>query len=330
MITRLALIGLEAPQAIPYLKCLRKMPEVRPTIVVEAQVDLLQDQDELLSGVKTFPHFRNMLKEVSVDGVIVCGASSRRWETIVGCARAGKSILCENPISRDSVEAHQILAICQAHDVLLGVCFPVRWSPFHKDLRQSISEGKLGELQTVKVLEARQVSKSDSSCTSWFADRAIMRLGTIFIDTLRWLFNSEFTRVMVASAGESVDSTPYDCIPLQLEMSNGVAITLGINMSAFLVPGKEFRDFWVEIAGSQGRVSFNLFKGVSSDNLDIERLDDSGISESKVVDSMLSNFVQAIHGRESISAAGIDGVKALEVFEAARKACGSERIVTLL
>ena len=330
MITRLALIGLEAPQAIPYLKCLRKMPEVRPTIVVEAQVDLLQDQDELLSGVKIFSHFRNMLKEVSVDGVIVCGASSRRWETIVGCARAGKSILCENPISRDSVEAHQILAICQAHDVLLGICCPVRWSPFHKNLRQCISQGKLGKLQTVNLLEARQVSKSDSSCTSWFADRTPMHLGISFIDTLRWLFNSEFTRVMVASTDKSVDSTQYDSMPLQLEMSNGVVITLGINMSAFLVPGKEFRDFWVEIAGSQGRVSFNLFKGVSSDNLDIERLDDSGISESKVVDSMLSNFVQAIHGRESISAAGIDGVKALEVFEATRKADGSESIVTFL
>lgn len=101
-------------------------------------------------------------------------------------------------------------------------------------------------------------------------------------------------------------------------------------MSSFLVPGKELRDFWVEITGSQGRVSFNFFKGASSCDLDIERLDDSSSSESDAVYSMLGNFVQAIHGRESISAAGIDGVKALEVFEAARKACGSENVVTLL
>lgn len=50
-----------------------------------------------------------------------------------------------------------------------------------------------------------------------------MCLGTIFVDSLRWLFNSEFTRVMVGSPGESVDTTHYDCIPLQLEMSNGVS-----------------------------------------------------------------------------------------------------------
>lgn len=86
MTTRLALIGLAAPQAVVYLRCLRKMPEVRLSIVVEGQVGLLQSQDELLSGVKTFLHFRNMLEEVSVDGVIICDASSRRWETIVGCA----------------------------------------------------------------------------------------------------------------------------------------------------------------------------------------------------------------------------------------------------
>ncbi len=154
MTTRVALIGLDQLSAGLYLRHLRRMPGVLLTAVVEAQSYLLAAQGEWLQGVAAYSSHRNLLNQAAVDGVVICDASGCRKETVVDCARAGKSILCENPISEGLVEAREMWAISQAHDVLFGVCFPIRFCAAHGRIRQRVLEGSLGELLNIKVRES--------------------------------------------------------------------------------------------------------------------------------------------------------------------------------
>ncbi len=313
MTTRVALIGLDQLSAGLYLRHLRRMPGVWLTAAVEAQSCLLAARGEWLQGVATYSSHRDLLNQAAVDGVVICDAGCHRKEIAVDCARAGKSILCENPISESVVEAREMWAISQAHDVLFAVCFPIRLSAVHGRIRQRVLEGNLGDLLKVKVRMSGASSGAEARDSSSGKKIPRMRLDTTLIDTLRWLLAAEFTVVEVTEPGGAPHGRS-GC--LRLEMSNGVAVIVeGSRMhlpEAVTMP----RSYCLEISGSGGHLDLDLISEASSIRSELDRDEPATAPTYR----MLGNFVEAMQGRAQIAAAGTDGLRAIEVLEAARRA----------
>ena len=72
----------------------------------------------------------------------------------------------------------------------------------------------------------------------------------------------------------------------------------------------------LEIRGPRDRLDLELFAVADSAGLD------PGCSRSKEtpIRRMLANFVEAVRGRTRIAAGGMDGLRAIEVVDAARRA----------
>jgi len=322
MTTRLALVGFGGPTAGIYLECLRQMPDVLLAAVVEPGSCPSMQTDGEFHGVATFPHHRILLEQFPAEGMVICDSGDRRRETVVDCVRAGKPILCDDPISEALVEAREMWAVSQAHDVLFGVCFPVRMSSTCSRVRKRILQGSLGNPLTVSVRQSegnRGLSSEDpSGGDSGFRTNP----GTALVDTLRWLLGGEFTLVAVMGPGEGTG----DCSArLRLEMNHGSVVT--VERSLMDPPGvvTMANAVCLEICGPRGRLDLELFAGADFAGLD----PGCDGSEETPIRRMLANFVAAVRGRERVAAGGMDGLRAMEVVEAARRACKYRTAVVL-
>lgn len=313
MTTRVALVGLGEPTAGTYLECLGQMPEVLLAAVVESESCLSMEPGGKFHGLATFPHHRILLEQFPADGMVICVSGDRRKETVVDCVRAGKPILCENPISEALVEAREMWAISQAHDVLFGVCFPVRLSSACCRVRKRILQGSLGNPLTVTVRKSDGSTglSSEDPCGGDSGLRA--NPGTALVDTLRWLLGGEFTLVSVMDSG---DGTGERSAWLRLEMNHGSVVTVERSLMDPLGVVKTAGAVSLEISGPLGRLDLELFAGADSAG------SDPGCDRSKEtpIRRMLANFVEAVRGRAGVAAGGMDGLRAIEVAEAARRA----------
>ncbi len=140
-----------------------------------------------------------------------------------------------------------------------------------------------------------------------------MRLDTTLIDTLRWLLAAEFTLAEVTEPG----GAPHGCSGcLCLEMSNGVVVTLESSLVRLPEGVKKTGNLRLEISGSRGHLELDLVPETDPVRSELERNEPATTPTYR----MLDNFVKAIQGRARIAAAGTDGLRAIEVLEAARHA----------
>jgi predicted dehydrogenase len=325
---KLAIISFEHVHAAHYLECLRRMPQVEIAGVVEHNPERLSTHADVLEGI-SLTDCQSLLDREAVDGVILCSANAKHKPMAIDFARAGIPILCEKPIATKTADAREMLAVCQAHDVPLGICFPVRFSePLHQ-AKRLIQQGGLGKVLAVNATN-RGMMPGD-----WFVDPQLSGGGAIMdhtvhvVDALRWLFDAEFTQVF-AHAATRLHSIPVEDVGLlTLEMSNEVFVTLDTSWSR---PNRSFPiwgDVMLELIGTRGVLSLDLLPWTLSHYSEaagkhLAEARDGGLNQ-----RLLKNFVGVIKGEAEFAAKGLDGLRALEVAEAAYKSIATQKVVAL-
>ncbi|WP_068117040.1 Gfo/Idh/MocA family protein [Tropicimonas marinistellae] len=87
----------------------------------------------------------------AVDFVLLCTPPNARMEIVQTLTRAGKPILMEKPVERDSVAAEEIVTLCEAAGVPLGVVFQHRCREASQRAAALVAEGALGRIALVEV-----------------------------------------------------------------------------------------------------------------------------------------------------------------------------------
>lgn len=102
-------------------------------------------------GFATHSSIGEIAAAPDVDAAIVLTPPNQRLELVEMLAGAGKHILLEKPVERESVAAENIVRICEDAGVVLGVVFQHRFREASKALIKLIDEGALGAMATVRV-----------------------------------------------------------------------------------------------------------------------------------------------------------------------------------
>ena len=283
----------------------------------------------LLEGLTVVSDYGQLLRPGAVDGVLVCSANGRHKQMVLDFARAKIPILCEKPIATKSADAREMLAICEANDVPLGICFPVRFSEPLRQAKRLVEQGGLGQVVAVKA------TNHGTMPGDWFADPQLSGGGAVMdhtvhvVDALRWLFDAEFTQVFAHAANRLHPIPVEDVGLLTLEMSNEVFVTLDTSWSR---PNRSFPiwgDVTIEIIGTRGVLSLDLFPWTLNYYSESAGKHLADARDGDLSLRMLENFVGMIEGRATLSATGLDGLRALEVVEAAYRSIATQRVVPL-
>ena len=329
MTTRLAIIGFEHVHAPHYLRCLNSLADVSVVAIVEPHPKLAAQHSELIGRIPIKKNYRELLQADLIDGAIICSANSRHRQMVIDIARAGLPILCEKPLATKTQDAREMLAICQAHDTALGICFPCRFSELLHQAKHLIKQGAFGEIVAVKA------TNRGTMPGGWFTDPALSGGGAIMdhtvhvVDALRWIFECEFVRAYAIASTRLHDISVEDSAVLSLEMSNGVFVTVDASWSRPEHSFPIWGDVKMSIIGTRGILELDLFPWTLNFFSEQAGKHLAVSHDGNLNQRMLENFIRCMRDQQPVSPDGLDGLRALEIVEAAYRSIATGQVVLL-
>lgn len=193
----------------------------------------------------------DILNDPEIDAVLICSSTDTHSDYIIQAAKHKKHIFCEKPIDYDLPRVRQAIQAAEDAGVKLQIGFGRRFDHNHRAVYDSIREGKIGDVQLLKI-SSRDPEPPPVSY--------VKVSGGIFYDMMihdfdmaRFLVGSEVTEVYASGSvlidpaiGEAGD---VDTAMVMLKFENG-AIGV-IDNSRQAVYGYDQR---LEVFGSKGCV----------------------------------------------------------------------------
>ncbi len=114
------------------------------TVTPEVEAFAKQHQLRLLDS------YAAVLRDGSIDAVVLATPPSGHMQQIVAAADAGKHVFCEKPFTFSKAEAEAAVAAVRKAGRVIGVGYNRRFHPEMAKLRERIKAGELGVIQHVE------------------------------------------------------------------------------------------------------------------------------------------------------------------------------------
>lgn len=268
-----------------------------------------------------------------VEGVIIASVNSEHRRLVELAAAAGAHVLCEKPLATRVEDARTMVAACAAAGVRLMTAFPMRFSPVIRALEDSLRAGTLGE---IVCLEGVNTGEMPDIHRAWFVDPVLAGGGAVMdhvvhlADLARWLLGSEV--VEVYAVANRILQERFDPVEtgglVSLRFANGAFATIDCSWSK-----PRSYPTWgglsIEVVGTKGVVTADAFR----QHLVLYGTREAGISwpfwGSDPNVGMLIEFVAAIREDREPAVTGLDGLRAVEIVEAAYRSIATGQPVAL-
>ncbi len=273
-----------------------------------------------------------VLADPEVEAVIIGSSTDTHADLIEAAAETGKAIFCEKPIDLDLARTRACLAAVDKAGVPLFIGFNRRFDPSFAGLKEALGAGRIGKLENLTI-----TSRDPAPPPGDY----VARSGGLFRDMMihdfdmaRWLLGEEPVRlyargsVLVDPAiGEAGD---VDSAVVVLETAAGVLCQI-IN-SRRAAYGYDQR---IEAFGEKG-----LLLAGNRDARSLQTWSEAGIAGEKPLYFFLERYAQAyraemahflacLAGKALPKVAANDGLRALELAEAANESLKSGQAVKL-
>jgi myo-inositol 2-dehydrogenase/D-chiro-inositol 1-dehydrogenase len=153
-------------------------------------------------GVKeTYATYEELLKNPQIDGVIISLPTYLHAECTELAAEAGKHVLLEKPLARNSAEGEKIVKSCRKNGVTLMTGYHFRFSPQFAQIKKDLANGIIGETQIAHATMVgpgpffhRSEGYSPRPVPSWWFDKeltgggAMIDLGCHMLNLVQWYF----------------------------------------------------------------------------------------------------------------------------------------------
>ena len=249
-----------------------------------------------------------------VEAVSICTPTVTHADLAMQAIEAGKHVLVEKPMTNTTDEAKELINAAKKRGVHLAVGFVERFNPAVSEAMNIISKGEVGE---VILAHTRRVSRRPLR----IGDVGVIKdLAIHDIDIVNQLFKSK-AKTVFASAG----SIAHD-----FEDYANIIVCFDNNRSAFIetnwLTPRKVRT--LTITGTEGLINVEyITQQIIVENN--ERLYQPFLNYGEPLLRELDSFVNSILNDESPEVRGEDGLRALEISEAAIQSAKSGKPVPL-
>lgn|GEM_PF-102270 len=273
------------------------------------------------AGLTVFDTPRALLSS-AIDAVVICSENARRAEWTIAAARAGKHILCENPLGVSLQDVDDMIRACREAGVRLMTAFPYRYLPAVREAKRAVARGDIG---TVLALKGSCRGKLPEG---WFADPflagggVVMEHGVLVADLMRWLTNDEPDAVY-AEIGRWSDEerAVEDTALIHAAFGGGWQAVLDISWSSGatpLAPGS----LTIEIIGTDGMIGIDFFAQANELYRSQGALAESSYWGDRGDEELFEDFIHTVRSGHPAPTTGEDGraaaAVALAAYESAR------------
>jgi predicted dehydrogenase len=97
-------------------------------------------------GIRLVPVYEQVLKDGSIDAVVLATPHSTHAEQIGAAAKAGKHVFVEKPLGLSRADCERAVAACAEGNVTLAVGYNWRFQPALREVKRMLEDGRLGKL----------------------------------------------------------------------------------------------------------------------------------------------------------------------------------------
>jgi UDP-N-acetyl-2-amino-2-deoxyglucuronate dehydrogenase len=210
-------------------------------------------------SVPSFTDMHEMMRNVSVDAVVVLTESGKHAEHVIALAPYGRSIIVEKPMALTLDDADAMIKACDKARARLFVVKQNRFNVPVVKLRGALEEGRFGRLVmgTVRVRWCRTQAYYDQDAWrgTWALDGGVLsNQASHHVDLLEWMMG-EVDTVFAKSATALVDIEAEDTAIVLLRFRNGA---LGVIEATTAARPKDLEGS-LSVLGEHGSVEIGGF-----------------------------------------------------------------------
>ena len=284
---------------------------------------------EITEKVTIYPDYEDLLKDESVDAVIICYPNAMHRAAVTAAARAGKHILVEKPIGMNVTEVEEMAAAARDNGVTLMCAQSRRFSDAMEEAKRAMRE--IGPVFRIVINFLVQFTEPP---TPWWKDPSeagelIVHLqGSHSVDTVVWLLDAEPEWVAAHTACINPAFGGADEADMLMGFTNGAtaSVHLSLNTKPYLHE--------MIVAGAGGSISLGEYPtGVPFGfeyHLKVNgetRL--KGPQNPTLYTKQLSEFVSAIRENREPLASGREVIRTTRVLDAVLAAALTGKCVRL-
>jgi len=93
-----------------------------------------------------------LINDPEVEAVLICSPTDQHADQIIACAKAGKFIFCEKPISLNVEIIDEVCKVIDETNAKCMVAFQRRFDPTFRRLRDAVETGEVGDVHMVHIV----------------------------------------------------------------------------------------------------------------------------------------------------------------------------------
>jgi UDP-N-acetylglucosamine 3-dehydrogenase len=254
-------------------------------------------------GVKAYTNSARMLRNVAIEAVSVCTWSTSLAKEALKALNAGKHVLVEKPMATNVKQAMRLVDVAEANRLHLTVGFLMRFIPGLQHIREAVANKKLGELVCV-------TAKRVSQWPERVGDVGVVKDTAIHdVDVMRFV-SGEDPIVVYARTGSMRHKKFEDYAQIMLTYEDGKTAFIESN---WLTP---YKTRTLTVTGSEAIMRLDYI----TQELWIEDAKESlqpRFPWQEPLKVELQHFADCVSAKKKPVITAADGVKALQIAEAA-------------
>ena len=144
----IAIVGL-GMAASPHIKSLNDLADIANVTGVYSRDAARRNAFGKLHNLPVAESYEALLADDALDAVIILTPPNARKDLVAQAAAAGKHIFMEKPVERSAAAALELVEICEAAKVKLGITFQFRFREAALKLKSLMQSGEMGALASV-------------------------------------------------------------------------------------------------------------------------------------------------------------------------------------
>ncbi len=265
------------------------------------------------------------------DGVVVASPPSFHVNQCIAALQQGVPVLLEKPVAPDLSGALKLRTAVQDSGVPLLLGYTWRWWPPLQKVKQLVDDQVVGKLKFVKFTMAAHLADWHpwERYQDFFMASKTMGGGAIldeshWLDLMLWFFGIPEKLFAKVDKISDLEIETDDNVDMLVFYHNGLRVSLHLDLYA------RPHEKSIQFVGENGTLIWepNLIKIGKKMDPDWE-LEEFTYDRNDMFVAVAEEFLNLLSGADSQTCSLDDGIRVLEVIEAARQSSSTEKIIKL-
>ena len=293
---------------------------------------LFRNYDDLIYDVKN--------KKITINLIVLATPSGLHSLQVKMAASAGVNVCTEKPMAVKFEDGKEMVEACRKAGVRLFVVKQNRFNDTLHLVKKQLERGRFGKLSLISVNVFWQRPQSYYDLDEWrgtweFDGGALMNQASHYVDLLSWMVGPlKKISASISTIGRKIEVENNAVI--QMLWENGAIGTMAVSMNTY----PKNLEGSITILGEKGTVRIG---GTAVNQIEIWEFSDKSHDDKKIEEvnykttsiygrghiPFYKNMIATLQGTESPMCDGNEGLKSLEILEAAYISAKSDQVIKL-